>query len=250
MINYISIYFIYLSGLYLFFTRIIECWQYDIKKSDRVLDIGGGNRPFFRSSVVLDKFIYDDTERPTTGKLRKFPYKELVIGDCLQLPFKDKSIDFIYSRNLIDHVENVDTFISEIQRVAKRGVLICLSILNELFDSQPFHCWLISKDGDKLIFQGKTESIHEKEVTRFTNFVLKSRNAAILILFRYYYFRFFNVIYRWDGEIKYEIKGKPEIVRTRSNDTLFLKYTTKHSYIENIKKIIFDTLSTVFRRKT
>ena len=133
----------YLSGLYLFFGRIAENWQYNTKKKDVVLDVGCRNRLLLRSNIVLDK--YPDTERPTTGKLRKSKYQTLVIRDCLNLAFKNKSIDFIYSKYL---VENIDIFSSELQRVGKQGGLISLSILNELFNSEPFHCWLKGKNNE------------------------------------------------------------------------------------------------------
>lgn len=47
-----------------------------IKRRDRVLEVGPGNRPSFRANVLVEKFLGDDTHR--CGGLRIFPHQQLV----------------------------------------------------------------------------------------------------------------------------------------------------------------------------
>ena len=52
----------------------------------------------------------------------------LICANVEKLPIKEKSIDFIHSNNVIEHVTNQDSMISEISRVlSNKGLLFLLS---------------------------------------------------------------------------------------------------------------------------
>lgn len=53
-----------------------------------------------------------------------------VIGDGFQLPFADATADVAFSSNVLEHVENHQSFISELVRVTKPNGLIYLSFTN------------------------------------------------------------------------------------------------------------------------
>ena len=61
----------------------------------QVLDVGSGHNPWFRSSVLLDRFVEDSTERPAPIHKDR---REFAEGDATNLPFPDKSFDFVFVR--------------------------------------------------------------------------------------------------------------------------------------------------------
>lgn len=106
----------------------------------RVLDIGSGNNPWFRSNTLLDRFAEDSTER--TGPLEK-DGREFVEGDATDLPFSNKSFDFIYCSHIAEHIEDIGRFFSEIQRVGKAGYIETPGYLLEQMVGTTTHCWAL-----------------------------------------------------------------------------------------------------------
>lgn len=60
-----------------------------IKRRDRVLEVGPGNRPSFRANVLVEKFLGDDTHR--CGGLRIFPHQQLVNAAAEALPLQTRN---------------------------------------------------------------------------------------------------------------------------------------------------------------
>jgi len=86
----------------------------------KVLEIGSGSNPWFRSDVLCEKFLDDDTERG--GPLVR-DRRPLIEADACNMPFEDKSFDFVFCSHIMEHVEDVEGFLKEIQRVGKAGYL-------------------------------------------------------------------------------------------------------------------------------
>lgn len=113
--------------------RILTYWNFslsffrrkvfiDVKENELVLDIGSGNKPFWRGDVIVDKYIEDDQQRATDPMVYD-KRKIFVQADVEKLPFKDKAFDFVFCAHLLEHVKNLDKAIQEIIRVAKRGYI-------------------------------------------------------------------------------------------------------------------------------
>ncbi|MBL0358841.1 MAG: methyltransferase domain-containing protein [Chitinophagaceae bacterium] len=49
--------------------------------------------------------------------------KPVVTYDSEVFPFADKEFDYVVCSHVLEHVDNVDQFLSEVQRVGKRGYL-------------------------------------------------------------------------------------------------------------------------------
>jgi SAM-dependent methyltransferase len=94
-----------------------------IREGDRVLEIGPGADPHPRSDVLLEMAFDDPAEyvkqfghdRPLETR------KELVFYDGITFPFPDKSFDYVICSHVLEHVPDVEHFLSEIFRVARRG---------------------------------------------------------------------------------------------------------------------------------
>lgn len=83
-----------------------------------ILDLGGGIGGYsIELSTVVKKGYALDLNISVD-----FPKRENIIpinGDALNLPFKNRSIDFIFCASLIEHIAEQNKFISEMFRVLK-----------------------------------------------------------------------------------------------------------------------------------
>ena len=64
-----------------------------IKKGDRVLEIGSGHNPSYRSNVIVEKFI--DSNYHRSGNVKLYPHQTFVNADGACLPFRDKEFDYV-----------------------------------------------------------------------------------------------------------------------------------------------------------
>jgi len=82
--------------------------------TDRVLEIGGGRgfQAIMISALVDECVSVDVREHPQSD----FP---IVIYDGRTIPFPDASFDRIFSSNVLEHVEDLDTLLDECARVLK-----------------------------------------------------------------------------------------------------------------------------------
>lgn len=105
--------------------------------SARVLEIGSGHNPWFRSNILCDRFLNDDTERAGAIKITR----PLVIADACCLPFPDDSFDFVFASHVAEHIDDLPMFLSEIQRVAPAGYIETPNYLFEQTVGNVRHLW-------------------------------------------------------------------------------------------------------------
>lgn len=123
-----------------------------IDKQWRVLDVGSGHNPHPRADVLLDKNLYDNTER--SGKpLIKIEGKEFIEGDVCSMPFKHKEFDYVIASHIAEHVERPERFCAEIMRVAKKGYIETPSKFAEILFDEPYHKWYVYHEDKILIFE-------------------------------------------------------------------------------------------------
>ena len=139
-------------GIRTFIDYIFAAKRLDIARSDYVLEVGSGARPYLRSDILLDKSI-KPYER--AGKLVKD--RPLVIADAQYLPFKDKSFDFIIAAHILEHLEMPDKFINEIGRVGKGGYIETPSPFAEIIFGHSFHKWFVYIKEETLILSKKEQ---------------------------------------------------------------------------------------------
>lgn len=61
-----------------------------IQKKDKVIEIGSGHNPSFRANVIVEKYIYDNTQR--CDKAKFIPTKPLSMQTEKICPLKIKSL--------------------------------------------------------------------------------------------------------------------------------------------------------------
>lgn len=127
-----------------------------ITKSDRVLEVGPGNNPFYRSDVLLEKRFEDEETalRQAGGVERRASRKETVYYDGGAFPFEDNAFDYVICSHVIEHVpvSELELFISELVRVAKKGYVEFPSYRFEMINDLDEHVSLINVDQQKRLY--------------------------------------------------------------------------------------------------
>ncbi|WP_240659745.1 class I SAM-dependent methyltransferase [Streptomyces sp. WAC 01529] len=105
-----------------------------VKVKDRVVvDIGGGGgyftEEFRRRGAQSYLFEPDLTEMTASGTK---PPEGSVLADGYLLPLADEVADVTFSSNVLEHVDDPQTFLSEMVRVTRPGGLIYVSFTNWL----------------------------------------------------------------------------------------------------------------------
>lgn len=135
-----------------------------------VIDIGSGDRPFWRADVYLDKLTLGNNQRTsqtsTIHSIGKF-----INSDAEKMPFKNKVFDFSFCSHLLEHVEDPGKVINEIIRVSKAGYLEVPNGILEAIEPFDTHLWFVFYDGKKLIFYRKSKKFHDNLYKNGVNYI-------------------------------------------------------------------------------
>lgn len=131
-----------------------------IQESDKVLEIGPGDSPYQRSNVLLELAYTSEEER-----IKQFGHsqplksdKQIVYYDGKRFPFDDASFDYVICSHVLEHVPNVEFFLNELFRVAKKGYLeYPLITYDYLYNFEVHLNFLKFKEG-KMYFMKKQET--------------------------------------------------------------------------------------------
>ena len=124
----------------MFFRKLIK----SIKPEDRVLEIGPGGTPYERSDVFLDldPSLFKDEDEALYQRGAAPPLKTdkpIVYYDGKKFPFKDKEFDYVICSHVIEHVDDINTFVKELFRVGKSGYIEFPTILYDYIYNIPVH---------------------------------------------------------------------------------------------------------------
>ncbi len=100
---------------------VLDDWR-----GGQAVDVGGGHAqlmPFLDRPDTVATVLGSDGESLERVR-RGFPRAHLVVGDVLELPFADRSVDLVTSVRLVSHLEAWERFVGELCRVSRRTVLI------------------------------------------------------------------------------------------------------------------------------
>ena len=175
-----------------------------------VLDIGCGYNANKFAKVICD--VQDLSNHYQEKKFIRLTEKKL--------PFKDKEFDFVVASHVMEHVEDVEFFIKELERVSKKGYIELPTILedNLVFENKKDHLWHMDFDDveNKLLISKKVqyfEPVLTVATVKKMNEVFRS--SFILELF-------------WEDIIDYKInKDKKNTIKKISVLNLLKKYFSK-----------------------
>tara|TARA_B100001093_G_scaffold73324_1_gene64042 strand:- start:2090 stop:2698 length:609 start_codon:yes stop_codon:yes gene_type:complete len=120
-------------------------------KSWQILDIGCGYSANEFATTICD--VQD---------LSKF-YKDrnFIRLDNKKLPFEDRQFDFVIASHVMEHVEDLNFFISELERVSSKGYIELPTKLedNLVFENKKDHLWHMDFDdvNSKLLISKKIQ---------------------------------------------------------------------------------------------
>lgn len=177
-----------------------------IKKNDKVLEIGSGHNPLYRSNVLVDKFVDSDYHR--SESIKRYTNQKFVHADGQNLPFKDQEFDYIVCNQVLEHVDDPHQFVEEISRVAKRGYIETPSYIGEYLFPKESHKWAILEIDNKLIMYDKAllKNRFSNFGTTFLNYL--PYNSFALRLFYFSNHQAHTIRYEWKDKI--DILVNPE----------------------------------------
>ena len=119
----------------------------------KILDIGCGYRAHKKASVIADIQNFSNYY-----KERRF-----VQIQGKNLPFKDKEFDFVIASHVIEHVDDFEFFIKELERISSKGYIELPSRMgdNLVFENERDHIWWFYFDDvtNKLVVSKKNQLI-------------------------------------------------------------------------------------------
>ena len=174
----------------------------NINRSDIVLELGSGHNPYYRSDILLDKYIEDKTERGGSIVINR-PF---VVGDARSLPFQNKSIDYVVCRHILEHMEDPHGFVKELERVGKRGYIETPSAVSEEIYGWPFHKWKVSRDETGILMESKEREI----INPLLHPIFHKKHAEDSRYFRFYEnnLDLFLMMFEWDGKVPLQVNQK------------------------------------------
>ena len=189
------------------------------KKNWKILDIGCGYTANKYSTHVADTQDFSNLYKD-----KKFTHiKEK------KLPFADKEFNFIIASHVLEHVEDIEYFIKELERVANSGYIeVPTRLEDNLVDvNEKAHIWWINFDDiNNSLFITKRKQIIEPflSVSTIQNLRKFFRDSLVTEIF-------------WDSKINY-------LISESSND---LELYKKLFFFKIIKKFFSKKIRRLFK---
>ena len=160
-----------------------------------ILDIGCGYTAHRKATVIADTQDLSDF----------YKEKKFITIKEKNLPFKDKEFDFVISSHVIEHVEDVEFFIKELERISSKGYIELPSRLgdNLVFENVNDHIWWFNYDdvNNRLVVSKKNQLMDPFiTVSTSRNFFEKVFRESLVIQLAWEE----KIEYKIDNQIRYE----------------------------------------------
>ena len=177
----------------------------------KILDIGCGYRPNKYANIIAD-----------VKDFSKFHKDKIFIKiKDKKLPFKDKEFDFVIASHVIEHIDDFEFFIKELERISSKGYIELPSRLgdNLVFENKNDHIWwCVFDDINNQILVSKKNQLIDPFITVSTAKLLEQifRESLVIEL-------------AWEEKIDYKIDNqiRQENYKKITFLKLFKKYISK-----------------------
>ena len=104
----------------------------DVKKDERVLDLGCGNGRFCENLKNTNYTGIDNSEKLIEIARKNYKGVDFRIASALDIPFKENEFDKVFSFAVLHHIpkEYHNIFVKEIKRVLKDDGILILTVWN------------------------------------------------------------------------------------------------------------------------
>ena len=181
-----------------------------LNSSWNILDIGCGYGASKYANVVCD--VQDLS--------KYYPKKTFIKLNEKKLPFKDKEFDFVIASHVLEHVDDIEFFISELERVSQQGYIELPTMLedNLVFENKKDHIWHMDFDDVEL------KLLISRKIQYFEPILTVSSIKELNKIFR----KSFILELYWENKIDYEVKKlSNENINKISILNLLKKYFSK-----------------------
>jgi predicted SAM-dependent methyltransferase/glycosyltransferase involved in cell wall biosynthesis len=189
-------------------------FDFEIRKGDKVLDIGSGHNPFPLATHLADISLSDHSYGRAGVPFKHIDNKPVYEFAVENIPFADKEFDFVYCSHVLEHSVDPQRACEELMRVAKRGYIETPSRAKDLWLNSAIisnHKWNLRIENDVLVF----DEYDENEAKGLQNDILMSmhvepqtkREKAFSALI-YLKADFMNTMMIWENNIAYKIRSK------------------------------------------
>jgi len=186
----------------------------------KILDVGCGYRANKFATVISD--VQDLSGYYNNRNFIRVSSKEL--------PFKNKEFDFVIASHVIEHVEDFEFFIKELERVSNKGYIELPTRLgdNIVFENKSDHIWWFKfNDHEDKIIASKKKQFIDPFITVSMAKLLEKMFRESLVMELY-----------WENTINYEFDIKLE----KEN-------FEKISFFKIIRKFFSKKIRTFLRKK-
>jgi uncharacterized protein YbaR (Trm112 family) len=217
-----------------------------IRPTDLVLDLASGQDPYPRANILCDKFVADSRERACRASI--VMDRPFVLADATATPFPDKAFDFVYCAHLLEHMEQPEQLLHELQRIGRRGYIETPSPIYEKLWGWHFHRWFVTLDGKRLVIQAKDRVLFDDDLHDWFSAQIERRPVWEFFMSRLKDLELLTMLV-WDGEITYEIRGQaspdvPSFVQAELGRDRILEETTaglslcRPSQAQQVKRLL------------
>ena len=178
-------------------------------KDWKILDIGCGYTASDYANVICD--VQDLSNYYIDRNFIKLENKIL--------PFKDDEFDFVIASHVMEHVEDVELFIAELERISKKGYIELPTKLedNLVFENKKDHIWHMEFDdiNFKLLISKKIQFLEPiLTVSAIQKLRKNFKDSFVLELY-------------WEDKIDFGFKDSKEEIEKYSLLNLFRKFISK-----------------------
>jgi len=174
----------------------------NIPDNSLILEIGGGGNPFYRSDILVDRFLDDETGFNQRGRVPLVIDDRVIIqADGALMPFMDHQFKYVICSHVIEHVPvaSINEFIKEVNRVASAGYYEAPSILHEAIRDIPEHIWYV------VCKSGVIHLCKKTSVSRWQPFLDPLFYDDDFGLLRNKYPELFYTGFEWQGSVQLQI---------------------------------------------
>ena len=214
-----------------------------VPKEALVLEVGSGGNPYSRSNVLLD--AYEHTRERHWAPL--IADRPTVLGFAENLPFKDKSFDFVIASHVLEHSSDPQRFLSELQRVAKAGYIETPDAFMERVNPYKDHRLEVTVRDGRLVIKKKTAWQQDAELVEL--YENKAKKWVTSETIPNHPFDF-HVRYYWQNAIEFEVLN-PEVDsawQAPINEGAIVRNTSlKKGFRQSIRNILRTLQSQTYR---